>query len=203
MKPIISWQQFSRWLMVRCLVSQNSVPYKSAPCAKWLLLSVSFGYFTHKLISAGNKEKYLFFFFFCEADGIFSEIAHSCWGQVRLCQVHPMMSCFSLFVLHCFLSILSAIKRKEKSPKLNRENLFSFFACGVREWAHHWEGTAADTAFIRRAFLGKRMTIRDTNFLISRQVRMVRSLWHCNSRLQPRPVCCHFRIYASHSQKMK
>lgn len=165
--------------MVKCPVCQNSVPYKSAPCAKWPLSSVSFSYFPNKWISAVNKEKCLFFFFFNEADGIFSTIAHSCWGKVMLCQLHPMISCFPLFV-HCFLSILSAIKRKEKSPTLNKEKLFSFFAYGVGEWAHHWEGMAADTAFTRIAFLGKRMTIRDRNFLISSQVRIVRSLWHCN-----------------------
>lgn len=160
-QPIISWQQFSRWLMVRCPVCQNSVPTNLLPVLNGhycQFLSVTFPISEFQLATRKNV-----YFFFYEADAIFSTIAHSCWGRVMLCQLRPMMSCFPLFV-HCFLSILSAIKRKEKSPKLNRENLFSFFAYGVGEWAHHWEGMAANTAFTRIAFLGKRMTITDRNF---------------------------------------
>lgn len=103
-EPNISWWQFSRELMVRYLVCQNSVPCKSAPCDKWLVLLAYVSCFPHKWISAGSREKCLFYFFY-EADDIFSTITHTaavdkwCFAKCIPCCLVSLF-CAVLFPFH-------------------------------------------------------------------------------------------------------
>lgn len=148
--------------MMRFLVCQNSVPYKSAPCAKWLLLLVSFSYFPHNWISAGNKEKCLFSL--DETDDIFNTITYTaavdkwCFAKcIPVCLAS--LFCVSLFPFHSFCN-----NNKNKSPRLNRKELFVLIFClgTKREWegrteeGSHWERMVTDTHLSLEELIQKR-----------------------------------------------
>lgn len=123
----------------------------------------------------------------------------------------PSASHDVLFPSFCALFPFHFLCNKREVTKVEQRKLVLIFAYEAREWAHHWEGMAA--AFIRKAFLGKTMIIRDTNFLKPSQVRLVRSLWHCirlQRKLYATADCSHGQfafllgwIYVSYVSKIE
>lgn len=124
------------WWGVLC--AKTLSPTKLLPvlnsCYCWFL-SVTFP--ISEFQPATRKNVYYFFY---EADSIFSTIAHSCWGWVMLCQVHPMMSfpffCAALFPFHSLCSKkrnhqswiektcshFSLMEQERMSPPLRRDS---------------------------------------------------------------------------------
>lgn len=139
--------------MMRFLACQNTVPYKFAPCVKWLLLLVSIPITEFQLATKKNAYSLLTKLM----TSLVQLHTQLLWTSDALPSAsQPVL--FPFFVFHCFLSILSAIIIKKKPPKLNRKDLFVLIFClgTKREWAHHWEGMATDTQLPLEKLIQKR-----------------------------------------------